>query len=763
VCFIHQDIIPMRFAPIWLLVLSTAVRADELPPGAVLRLGNPAFRHNSLLKHVAWSPDGKWLASVGGNDERIKVWETRTGKQVASLLARYHEITMAWSPDSKKIAVGGWSHGGTSGPRLTLWDVESAKVLHHFPVPADDATLVVAFSPDGQLLASGGLTGKVKLWTPGTARLVGSYEEGSLWVKTLAFSPDGKLLAAGGQDKLIRLWDVQKGKLRHTLKDHAGEVFQLCFSPDGKTLASGDSFDTTVRLWNVESGQVRRFWRFGQGYVSSLTWSPDGKRLVASASSNSILHVLDAQTGETLGRLYNSAHSVRGAAYHPDGKTLATAGVEGVVRLWDMTTLKEKPLPPGHQRSVMALAFSADGARLLTGSPDGTARMWDLKTGQEMQRLDWPLHYWISSVAFSRDGLTLAVGGHNETRLFDARTGKLIRTLTGQEGVARFAAFSPDGKTLVTESNGGTLRWWETASCEKRREEPSFSHSIWGLRFRRDGMLLVDGCKSGLVRRYPWDGKEDLVRTAPWMLNTTHLPVLSPDGRMLATIEPGGAIHLWETSTRQLRLRFVTDQKEELHCLAFSPDGRRLACGSADCTTLVWDTMGTKDDVIQQLRENLESCWLKLSSDSSGESYRAIRALASVPEKAVPFLERCLQGTDNKTRAILKLIADLESRQFAVRERATKELFDLGPQVRSHLETALEGKLSLEARRRIEDILDRLPKQALPQLVRDLRALEALERIGTPAAQAVLQRLTAVPPVTPLAREAKAALERLRE
>jgi WD40 repeat protein len=753
----------MRFAPVCLILLSAAVRADDLPPGAVLRLGSPAWRQNSLIRQVAWSPDGKWLASVGGNDERIKVWETRTGKQVASLLGRYHEITMAWSPDSKKIAVGGWSHGGSSGPKLTLWDVENAKALCHFQVPANDAALVVAFSPAGGLLASGGQTGKVTLWDTTTARLVRSFEDGSLCVKTLAFSPDGNLMAVGGQDKLIRMWDVQKGKLRHTLKDHPGEVYQLCFSPDGKLLASGDSLDTTVRLWNVESGQVRRFWRSGQGYVSSLTWSPDGKRLVASASSNSILHVLDAQTGETLGRLNNPGHSVRGTAFHPDGKTLATAGVEGVVRLWDMTTLKEKPLPSGHQRSVMALAYSADGARLLTGSADGTARLWDLKTGKEMQRVNWPEHYWISSVAISPDGQTLAAGGYKETRLFDARTGKLLRTLTGQEGVARLAAFSPDGKTLVTESNTNSLRWWDPANGEKRREEPCISQSIWGLRFRRDGGLLIDGIKAGVVRRYPWDGKEDLLRLPPWNLTTTHVPVLSPDGRMLATIEPGGAIHLWETSTQQVRLRFVTDQKEELHSVAFSADGRRLASGSADCTTLIWDTMGTKDDVIQQLREDPESCWLKLSSASAGEAYRAIRALASVPEKAVPFLDRCLQGADNKSRAILKLIADLGSRQFAVRERAAKELLDLGPQIRFHLETALEGKLSLDARRRIEDILNRLPKQGLPQLVRDLRALETLERMGTPAAQAVLQRLAGGPAESPLAREAKAALERLRE
>ena len=136
---------------------------------------------------------------------------------------------------------------------------------------------------------------------------------------------------------------------------------------------------------------------------------------------------------------------------------------------------------------------------------------------------------------------------------------------------------------------------------------------------------------------------------------------------------------------------------------------------------------------------------------------------AALPEKAAPFLDGCLRGTDEKTRAIAKLVAELDHPRFAVRKKATKELTDLGPVVRSHLENALEGKPSLDARRRIADILAKLPRQSLPPLVRELRALEALERMGTPAARAVLKRLADGAAEDRLTREAKAALERLTE
>ncbi len=750
----------MRVALVGLALVSVAARADELPPGAILRIGSPALRHRSQVQQVAWSPDGKRLASAA-LDERIKVWEPGTGRPIAALTSSFHEMAIAWAPDSRTIAVSGWSHGGISGERLTLWDVDTGKV-RPVPVPRNDAALGVAFSPDGKLLASGGITGKVYLWDAANPRLVRTLEDGSLMVRRLAFSPDGKLLAAGGQDKSIRLWEVQTGKLRSTLKDHPGEVYQLSFSPDGKTLASGDSFDTWVRLWDVETGKGRRFWKSGVGYVSALAWSPDGKRIATSASSNSDLHVVDVETGKSLGKMSYPSHGQRWAAYHPDGKTLATAGVEGMVRLWDVETLKEKPVTPGHLREVVALAFSPDGSHLLTGSPDQTARLWDLKTGKEELRMSWRDHYWISSVAFSPDARTLAVGGHNETQLFDGKTGKLLRELKGQEGVAWHTAFAPDGKRLVTASNGGTIRWWDAATGTKQREEAFPFQGIYGLRFRRNGELLADSIKDGWLFRFEWNGKTDVFRT-PCTQLLTRLPVLSPDGRTLASVEKDNAIHLWETSTLQLRLRFVGDQKEDVISLAFSADGRRLASGSNDSTVLVWDTMGTKDEAIQALRQDLDACWLKLSGQGAGEAYRAIRALAATPGKAAPFLDACLRGTDEKSRVIAKLIANLDHPRFPVREKATKELLDLGPAARAPLESALEAKPSLEARRRIEEILAKLPRQGLPSLVRDLRALEALERMGTPAARAVIKRLTGGAAEDRLTREAKAALERLGE
>src|SRR5262249_22719044 len=146
-------------------------------------------------------------------------------------------------------------------------------------------------------------------------------------------------------------------------------------------------------------------------------------------------------------------------------------------------------------------AFSPDGRSLLTGGPDTTIRLWNLRNGEERLRHRWDGQYWISSVAFSPDGKTAAAGGHEETRGVDLASGKVLRELKGQAGVTQHLAFSADGKTLVTASSAGSLRWWDIATGQKRRADVHDFYSVWGVLCRRDGGLLVDVSKDRVLRR----------------------------------------------------------------------------------------------------------------------------------------------------------------------------------------------------------------------------------------------------------------------
>jgi WD40 repeat protein len=434
---------------------------------------------------------------------------------------------------------------------------------------------------------------------PGIAVLTGS--AGS--VKSVAFSPDGKTLATGSNEfnsgtGLGRLWNVAK---RQQIGGPLAGVVSVAFSPDGKTLATGGATgsawgDGTLRLWDAATHR-----QIG----SPITVAARERRLVSVPG---------------LKPLAIGSGPVYSVAFSPDGKTLATGSADGSVRLWDAATRRQIGGPfIGPANAVNSVAFSPDGKTLATGNQDGTVRLWDAATRRQIGSLAGAAGVSsgvccpdpVYSVAFSRDGKTLATGSYKGTvRLWDAATRRQIGSLAGPASLVNSVAFSPDGKTLATggaPSNGltsGTVQLWDVASRQQIGIPLTVpGGQVYSVAFSRDGKTLATGSDDGAVRL--WDAAifRQMIGSPLFVPHSPSAPdvssvAFSPDGKTLATGRADGTVRLWDVAShRQIggplppaagAVSFPVRLFPVLS-VAFGPDGKTLATISANGTVRLWD------------------------------------------------------------------------------------------------------------------------------------------------------------------------------
>lgn len=587
--------------------------ADQLPEGARFRFGSVRWRHPGGVRSSALSRDGRLLATASGRS--VFVWDLAGGRPTRRFTgpngSAFAAPGLNFSPDGRRL---GYAHGYNFA---CVWDLLTGKQILRLEAPTRHPSALAHFSADGKEFITG--DGEhLRFHDLAGGKEVRAVKSGSAQL----LSPDAAVFVRVDEMATTTIGDPRTGKVLRTLAlpaaDNGGEN-GLDFSADGKWLATVH-MNKAVELRDTATWQVRasfplpeRAFRKNGGYPEDyrVGLARDGSQLYLG-TARGLLHRWDVATKKELPPLKAHEGMVGGIHALPDGKTLLTTGADGIIRRWDVATGQERSEVEGYLGAIRA-ALSPDGRRVVVGDQRGRLDLYDATTGRRLKTLrgDGPR---VLGLAFAPDGtaFVLAQAGRPVVQLLAAPSGAVVRPLdVGPKATLSYVGglrLSPDGRYVCAVNSDEGMRVWEAATGKLAWAEQRTGK----VAFAPDGKVLVVAYAGGPVALLdPATGAERSRFTPPATprgSTSAEALAFSPDGRLLA-LAVGDSVVLCDARSgkpvRQFvavdsypvsRIRFLDDgPRHRVTALAFTPDGRLLLSGGSDAAVRAWEVATGKE------------------------------------------------------------------------------------------------------------------------------------------------------------------------